>query len=70
MNPTSTRRSPVIRLPRCIEITGLSRSTILSYTSPKSAHYDQTFPKKVRIGLRAVGWYEDEIYAWVASKRA
>lgn len=63
------KRSRVIRLRACLDIIGLSRSTVLSFTCPTSARFDPTFPKKVRIGLRAVGWYEDEIHAWVASKR-
>lgn len=69
MNPTSTPRSRVIRLRTCLDIIGLCRSTLFDISNPKSARYDPTFPKKVRIGLRAVGWYEDEIYAWLASKR-
>lgn len=63
-------RSRVIRLPICLDIIGLSRSTVFDISNPKSPRFDPTFPKKVRIGLRAVGWYEDEIFAWTASKQA
>lgn len=63
-------RSRIIRLQALLIIIGLSRSTVFDISNPKSPRYDPTFPKKVRIGLRAVGWYEDEIYAWIASKRA
>lgn len=70
MEAFAPKRSRVIRLPGCLSIVGLSRSTIFDISNPKSPRYDPTFPKKVRIGLRAVGWFEDEIYAWTASKRA
>jgi len=63
-------RSRVIRLRTCLDIIGLSRSTVFDISSPKSPRFDPTFPKKVRIGMRAIGWYEEEIHAWIASKRA
>lgn len=64
-----TPRIRVIRLQACLDIIGLSRSTLYSITSPKSATFDATFPKKVQIGVRAVGWYEDQIYQWLASRQ-
>lgn len=62
-------RSRVIRLHTCLEIIGLSRSTVFDICNPKSPRYDPSFPKKVQIGIRAVGWYEDEIYQWLSSRR-
>ena len=70
MEDFSALRSRIIRLQALLIIIGLSRSTVFDISNPKSPRYDPTFPKKVRIGLRAVGWYEEEIYAWTASKRA
>ena len=70
MEGLSALRSRIIRLQALLIIIGLSRSTVFDISNPKSPRYDPTFPKKVRIGLRAVGWYEEEIYAWTASKRA
>jgi prophage regulatory protein len=29
---------------------------------------DQGFPKRIKIGIRAVGWIESEVQAWVASR--
>lgn len=69
MKTPEAPHSRIIRLRTCLDIIGLSRSTVLSFASPTSARHDPTFPKKVRIGLRAIGWYENEIQAWVASKR-
>ena len=30
---------------------------------------DKTFPQKIRIGLRRVGYRADEIYSWFESRR-
>lgn len=62
-------RCRVIRLRTCLDIIGLARSTLFDIANPNSPRFDPTFPKKLRIGLRAVGWLEDEIYEWLASKR-
>jgi prophage regulatory protein len=62
-------RSRVIRLHTCLEIIGLSRSTVFDISNPKSPRYDPNFPQKVRIGVRAVGWYEDQIFQWLASRQ-
>lgn len=46
------------------DITGLSRSTI--YAMMQAG----TFPKPIPLGLRAVGWAESEITAWLESRKA
>ena len=49
----------ILRLPDVRRTTGLSRSTIYS-------RMDQgTFPRQVKLGVRAVGWLEKEIQDWV-----
>nr|WP_290701114.1 AlpA family phage regulatory protein [Halomonas sp. UBA3074] len=45
--------------------TGLSRSTIYSKLDPKSSAYDPTFPKQIKLGVRAVAWLEEEIDTWL-----
>lgn len=30
---------------------------------------DNTFPQKIRIGLRRVGYRSDEIYSWLESRK-
>jgi len=49
----------LLRLPRVIERTGLSRSTIYLKVSKN------LFPHPVSLGPRAVGWLESEIDDWV-----
>jgi len=59
----------IIRLVSVIQLTGLSRSTIYDKQNPRSPRYDPTFPKKVTLGARAVGWYFGEVEAWLKSIR-
>ena len=59
----------VIRQPSLVSITGLSRSTLADFQNPKSPRYDATFPKKIRLGARAVGWSLEEVVAWFSSRK-
>ncbi|MBN1586028.1 MAG: AlpA family transcriptional regulator [Candidatus Omnitrophica bacterium] len=52
----------ILRLPKVKERTGLSRSGI--YERIKTGG----FPRPVRLGLRAVGWIEEEVDAWVQGR--
>ncbi|SHH95945.1 helix-turn-helix transcriptional regulator [Ferrimonas marina] len=49
----------VIRLPKVITKTGLSRATI--YALVKAGQ----FPKQIKLGSRSVGWVESEIDSWL-----
>lgn len=44
------------------ERTGFKRAHIYSLMKEKK------FPQRVRLGVRAVGWYEDEIDQWLADR--
>ncbi len=52
----------IIRRPRVKELSGLSTSTIDRHE--KAGH----FPQRVRLGMNSIGWYEDEVLEWVASR--
>lgn len=52
----------ILRRPQVEQRTGLSRSTLYQYIK------DGDFPKPVRLGLRAVGWLESDIGAWIAAR--
>lgn len=56
----------VLRRPELEKMTGISRSTIYEKLNPKSAYYDPTFPKPVRLGSNTVGWIEDDVNAWIS----
>ena len=54
----------ILRRPEVQHRTGLSRSTI--YVRMASG----AFPKPLPLGVRAVGWAESEITAWLESRKA
>ncbi|QOY62647.1 AlpA family phage regulatory protein [Lysobacter sp. H21R4] len=56
------------RINTVVYLTGLSRSTIYNYLNPNSPFYQASFPKRRKIGLRAVGWNSGEVIQWIASR--
>ncbi|HDM8173904.1 TPA: AlpA family phage regulatory protein [Vibrio harveyi] len=59
----------ILRLKDIALLTGLSRSTIYDKQNPKSPRFDSTFPVKIQLGARAVGWREKDIIEWINSMR-
>jgi prophage regulatory protein len=49
----------ILRLPQVCEVTELGRSMIYQLEA------NERFPKRVKIGIRAVGWLEGEVQAWL-----
>lgn len=58
------RAETILRRPAVEARTGLSRSTIYAMMARGE------FPQPVRLGLRAVGWKESDVAAWLASREA
>jgi prophage regulatory protein len=54
----------IIRLPRTIEKTQLSRSTIYSLIKAGD------FPQQIKLSSRAMGFLESEVDAWVEARVA
>jgi prophage regulatory protein len=54
----------ILRLPQVCEITGLCRSMIYQLEA------DLRFPQRVKIGIRAVGWLDNEVHAWLIRRIA
>ena len=52
----------ILRLPNVKALTGLSRSTIYLLMSEGS------FPKKIDLRGRAIGWVSSEINQWIEEK--
>ncbi|MBA2352190.1 MAG: AlpA family transcriptional regulator [Burkholderiales bacterium] len=52
----------ILRLPKVQSRVGLSRSTIYAAIQKKK------FPQPISLGVRSVGWIEEEIDAWLASR--
>lgn len=52
----------ILRLPQVIEMTGLGRSKLYELQAEGS------FPMRVKIASRSVGWVEAEVQAWLAGR--
>ena len=62
MANTNQEKLSILRRKQVEQRTGLSRSTIYLRIQEGS------FPKPISLGERAVGWLENEIEAWLASR--
>ncbi|HIQ35073.1 MAG: AlpA family phage regulatory protein [Proteobacteria bacterium] len=60
----------IISLHQVIALTGVCRSTIYEMMDEDSPYYDPTFPKKVKITQKRIGWSAYEIHQWIESKLA
>jgi prophage regulatory protein len=68
MPQASNIATPILRLPALKQKISLSKSAIYQKNDPSSKYYDPTFPKPVKLGLRAVGWSSILIQNWIDSK--
>jgi len=46
----------------------VSAQTCLSYSTIERGVKAGTFPKPIKIGLRAIAWNESDIYAWMTQE--
>lgn len=53
----------ILRLPEVLRRTGLSRAEIYRLMGLGD------FPQKIPLGVRVVGWADDEIQAWIDVRR-
>lgn len=58
----------ILRMKQLKERTGLSSSTLNELMNPRSRYFDPTFPPKIRLSSRAVGYSESALDAWLASR--
>jgi prophage regulatory protein len=66
---TATQNPPrIISRKAVTDKTRLPVSSLYERFNSKSARYDPTFPTPIRLGVRAVGWIEAEVDAWIAAK--
>ena len=56
---------PILRLKDLIVHTGLSRSAIYDRMDKKSPRYAEDFPKSFSLSGGAVGWFQNEVDAWL-----
>ena len=55
----------VIRLPKLIQILGISRSTVYLKINTRSKYYDQNFPRPIKLGEKAVGWMLNDVFEYL-----
>lgn len=58
----SRREYRILRRRQVVERTGICLSSIYNFIAAG------TFPKPINLGLRSVGWLENEIDEWVLSR--
>lgn len=56
--------SKILKLPEVMAMTALSRSSIYAFIQ------QNTFPKPIPLGKRAVGWPEGEVLEWINQRAA
>ena len=56
--------SNILRLPKVMTISGLSRSSIYARIAQNE------FPKPISLGGRAIGWLESDIEKWLEQRIA
>jgi len=62
-NSKADKALRILRMKQLIERTGLSRATL--YVLMAS---DPTFPRKVKLTARSIGFLESDVDAWIASR--
>lgn len=62
--PTNDASLKILRLPQVCAVTGLCRSMIYQLEA------DLMFPRRIKIGVRAVGWLDREVNAWLIKRIA
>lgn len=49
---------------------GKGLSSFWAVQNENSRYFDPSFPKKIRCGMRSVGWIEQELDEWIARQAA
>lgn len=55
----------ILRINEVLARTGRSRSSWYNALNPKSAYFDPSAPRPVKISMRSVGWLESEIEDYI-----
>lgn len=58
----------ILRMKELSVVISMSRSSCYEKMNPRSKRYDPSFPRPIQIGVRAVGWRESELMAWLLRK--
>jgi len=55
----------IIRMRESAARLGIARSTLYDWQNPLSPRYDNSLPQRVKLGLSAAGFIEEELDAWI-----
>jgi prophage regulatory protein len=55
----------VIRLPKLLQILGVSRSMVYLKINKCSKYYDKDFPLPIKLGQKAVGWVLLDVFNYI-----
>ena len=69
METQASTQTKFLRLPKVVQVTGISKGSIYNKINPKSKYFDPDFPKRISLGARTIGFYESEVSAWIESRR-
>jgi len=58
----------ILRKRQLCQRIGLSSAQIYAKLDKNSPSHDPSFPCQIRLGASAVGWFEHEVEAWLASR--
>lgn len=65
---TNNKPVRILRLKDILFKVNVARSTLYDWMNERSPCHDPTFPKRVKIGIKSVGWLEDEVDSWILSR--
>lgn len=66
---SATDEITVIRMSQLTKLVGLSRSMIYLKINSASRYFDESFPKPIRLGQKAVGWLLSDVYRYINNLR-
>ena len=55
----------VIRLPKLLQILGISRSMVYLKINKDSRYYDKNFPQPIKLGEKAIGWMLKDVFDYL-----
>lgn len=61
-------RDRVVGAKQACEMLGLKRSTFFDKQNPSSIRFDPSFPRRIRLSARRVGWLLSELEMWISKR--
>jgi len=65
---TTTTSLKILKIKEVLEMTSLSRATHFAKLDEKSKSFDPDYPKPIKLGVRSVGYVEQEVIDWLQTR--